>query len=198
MSLDYDFDASDLDEFLVEYVDGTMDPVVRGVFEEFLRVYPKVALHVDRLAGVRSQLCSLGDQCQCQAPPGFQDRLKQQLACENSTSALLEQYTPQLNLIALAFSITLLVLAVGLANDSREGDYAESIEAVEDTPRELVSLQTDIAWDARESMPHAHQISVADRFSAVFDRPVLMSVRHDLISLRPVVAHSASVIATLP
>ena len=71
MSLNYYFDSAELDEFLVEYVDGTMDPVVRGAFEEFLRVYPEVRTQVDRLASIRMELCKLGDHCQCHAPPGF-------------------------------------------------------------------------------------------------------------------------------
>ena len=48
---------TELDEFLAEYVDGSMDPTVRAVFEELMRVNPEVAERVCYLKHVRSELC---------------------------------------------------------------------------------------------------------------------------------------------
>ncbi|WP_243664019.1 anti-sigma factor family protein [Rhodothermus marinus] len=48
---------SDLDELLCEYVDGTMDPAVRQVFEEYLRTNPTLAHHVECLCRTRQLLC---------------------------------------------------------------------------------------------------------------------------------------------
>ena len=191
MSHGYDLDPSDLDEFLVEYVDGTMDPVVREAFEEFLRVYPEVAAHVDCLASVRTELCRLGDDCRCQAPPGFQARLKRQLACEMTGALSLEQWTPQLNMIALAFSITILMLAAGLSQVGSEdlADAApvepekvllETLETLETSPFALAEEESQ--W----KLSHVHQVSMASSFSAAFDRPMLMSVRHDFVAMKPV------------
>lgn len=58
-----------MDEFLCEYVDGTMDPVVLKAFEEYLRANPQMAEHV---------------QCLCQA----KRFLAQQAACPHATSEL--------------------------------------------------------------------------------------------------------------
>ncbi|MBO6574127.1 MAG: hypothetical protein JJ896_01825 [Rhodothermales bacterium] len=58
-----------LDEFLCEYVDGAMDPVVLKAFEEYLRANPQVAAHA---------------QCLCQA----KRLLSQSVACPHGTSEL--------------------------------------------------------------------------------------------------------------
>ena len=189
MSQNYCFDPTDLDEFLVEYVDGTMDPVVRGAFEEFMRVYPEVRAHVDCLSSVRSELCKLGDDCRCNAPPGFQDRLKRQLACEMSGSAALENWTPQLNMIALAFSITILMLSVGLSRISTDEvladeEYSEPVKVLVQSPP--VAFEELVVEDeSNRTISRTHQLTIASTFSASFDRPVLMSVRRDFIAMKP-------------
>ncbi len=203
MSLDYDFNSSDLDEFLVEYVDGTMDPVVREAFEEFLRVYPEVAEQVDCLASIRSQLCRLGDKCRCHAPPGFQARLKEQLLEETSRSdtVIAEAWLPHLNVVALAFSLTLLVLAVGLSASSPTYDSVEvasteldersvPLEPTRFSTREKptpdfyssIAISRDSYWNVSHTHPGSGEIHV----EAAFDRPVLLSVRRDIVAMRPV------------
>jgi len=216
MSLDYDFNASDLDEFLVEYVDGTMDPVVREAFEEFLRMYPDVAEQVDCLASVRSQLCRLGDKCRCHAPPGFQDRLKEHLLEESGKDVHVtaETWAPHLNAVALAFSLTLLLLAVGLATTVPSPENAESTEteAVDGSrvPLETSLVPDPLRTDLREfhgsitlarnshwSVSHTHPGSGEVHVEAAFDRPILLSVRRDMIAMRPV-SSRPSVVYGLP
>lgn len=72
--------SSGLDEFLCEYVDGTMDPVVRAAFEDYLRANPDLYEHIDCLRRTRSMLCRYG--CQMQAPPALQQRLRERLGEE--------------------------------------------------------------------------------------------------------------------
>lgn len=203
MSHNYDFDPSELDEFLVEYVDGTMDPVVRQAFEEFLRVYPEVRAEVDCLMSVRTELCRLGDDCRCKAPPGFQDRLRRQLACEASGGdGSLEHLTPQLNLIALAFSLTILALAVGLSRVEPLDSLA--VRTIEEPRKALAESPAALVWgessplEAEESeetdrltLSTVHQMSTASTFAAAFDRPVLLSVRRDFVAMKPVVMQVA-------
>lgn len=71
---------SPLDELLCEYVDGTMDPVVREAFEEYLCAHPELRDHIECLRHTRSLLCRYG--CSLHAPRGMQSRLRQQLAGE--------------------------------------------------------------------------------------------------------------------
>jgi hypothetical protein len=61
-----------MDEFLCEYVDGAMDPVVLEAFEEYLRANPSMAEHV---------------QCLCQA----KRFLSQQGSCPHATGRLQER-----------------------------------------------------------------------------------------------------------
>ena len=206
MSLDYDFNAADLDEFLVEYVDGTMDPVVQEAFEEFLRVYPEVAEQVDCLATVRSQLCRLGDKCRCHAPPGFQDRLKEHLVEESTKelSGIGGSWVLHLNTFALAFSFALLALAVAITASSpspESGDSAVAAEVVGDVtaPLEDVRLRTapighvldfdnsvaisrNAYWKVSHTRPSQGEFYV----EAAFERPVLLSVRRDAVTMQPV------------
>lgn len=198
MSHNYDFDPSELDEFLVEYVDGTMDPVVREAFEEFLRVYPEVHAEVERLMSVRTELCRLGDACRCKAPPGFQDRLKRQLACELAGGdGSLEHLTPQLNMIALAFSITILALAVGLsqvepldslaASSVEEPKKALVAEAPADANTDVPPLALEDKHRTRSTLSTLHQMTTSSTLAAAFDRPVLLSVRRDVVAMKPAV-----------
>ena len=69
------YDAPNLeDEFLCEYVDGTMDPLVRNAFEEYVRVNPGMEEHIECLRRTRRLLCRYA--CRCRAPSDLHDRLR--------------------------------------------------------------------------------------------------------------------------
>lgn len=46
-----------LDEWLCEYVDGTMDPSMEAVFEKYVEADPELKAHVERLRKTREMLC---------------------------------------------------------------------------------------------------------------------------------------------
>ena len=77
---DGDCSYSWLDEWLCEYVDGTMDRVVRQAFEEYLHTDPVLAQQVECLRCTRTLLCRHG--CQVHAPQGLQARVRRRLAWE--------------------------------------------------------------------------------------------------------------------
>ena len=56
-------DFHDLDEFLCEYVDGTIDPVVCDALEEYMRMNPRLADHVRELQHTREVLLCYGVRC---------------------------------------------------------------------------------------------------------------------------------------
>lgn len=110
-----DDDHSGLDdEFLCEYVDGTMDPVVRVAFEEYLQANPQVAEHVRRLRNTRQLLCQYG--CRCTAPQGLQARLRRELACEmvRAQMPLFPAVTSNLRSAAAFTSAMVVMLVVGM------------------------------------------------------------------------------------
>ena len=49
-----------LDEWLCEYVDGTMDPSLNAVFEQYVEANPELKAHVQRLKETRDLLCNCG------------------------------------------------------------------------------------------------------------------------------------------
>ena len=51
-----DDEFQDLDEFLVEYVDGTIDPVVSKALEEYMAANPRLVSHVENLKYTRDIL----------------------------------------------------------------------------------------------------------------------------------------------
>jgi len=46
-----------LDEWLCEYVDGTMDPSLEAVFEQYVEANPELKAHIERLQQTRDLLC---------------------------------------------------------------------------------------------------------------------------------------------
>ncbi len=68
------------DELLCEYVDGTMDPLIREVFEEYLGLNPDLREHVECLQNTRKLLCRYG--CRCHAPRDLHERLRREISCE--------------------------------------------------------------------------------------------------------------------
>lgn len=67
-----------LDEFLCEYVDGTMEAAARASFEEYLAQNPDLAAHVRGLVLTRSLLCS--QRACAHAPSTLQRRLQIEIA----------------------------------------------------------------------------------------------------------------------
>lgn len=55
-----DFPYEWLDEWLCEYVDGTMDPSLEAVFEQYVQANPELKAHVARLRETRELLCNCG------------------------------------------------------------------------------------------------------------------------------------------
>jgi anti-sigma factor RsiW len=112
----YDQDASlpnddELDEYLCEYVDGTMDPAVRKAFEEFLRANPELEAHVHRLERTRA-LCTR--QSCTHAPSGLQHRLRAEIARDLMGESGPVVYLPRLGHFAVLSSLVALATLIGV------------------------------------------------------------------------------------
>src|SRR5690606_16597214 len=102
------------DELLCEYVDGTMDPVVREVFEEYLDANPEIKEHVECLRDTRQLLCRYG--CRCHAPRDLHDRLKRRITFDLSFHPVSFQWTVGDRLKGATMSSAFaLLLVIGLA-----------------------------------------------------------------------------------
>ena len=103
-----------LDEFLCEYADGTMDPSVQKVFEEYLLANPQLADHAEQLRCTHELLCLHG--CRLRAPEGLQARVRQRLSCEmmEAQRGALSKATSHLGTLTLFASVTAVMLVVGM------------------------------------------------------------------------------------
>jgi hypothetical protein len=125
-----------------------------------------------------------------------------------------ESLLPHLNTVAVAFSLTLLVLAVGLTASAPSAEVAAStpIEAVASQPQLLeaslaseilhdhsadLNRSTTLLSDAHWHVSHTHPGSGEIHVEAAFDRPTLLSVRRDVVTMRPV-SNRSSALYSLP
>jgi len=109
---DEEHDFSELDEWLCEYVDGAIDPVVREALEEYMQANPALAIHVERLRQTRSLLCRYG--CRHHAPRSLQPRLRRRLASEyvQETQPLLTHLNNPLITLASICSVVAVLLII--------------------------------------------------------------------------------------
>ena len=159
-----------LDEYLCEYVDGEMDPVVRHVFEELVRSDPDLASHVSCLCKVRDVLRS---QCQCaRAPAGFVPRLSGRIVRED-VSAWVPSDAPALRWSggSIVTTLALLVLAAMLA--AQEPQQTRTAAAGEDTAQ--ISLVYSGLLDPRGLFRSAPNRGPAP--SGIDARPMLVKSR---------------------
>lgn len=112
---DDDWFCETLDELMCEYVDGTMDPDVRVVFEEFLTANPEIAAKAGCLKKTRSLLCQYG--CHVEAPKGLHTRLRSRLAWEmlqNQPKPLMAETAEKMAPFVTMTSAVVVVVFVGL------------------------------------------------------------------------------------
>lgn len=108
----YDQPDDQLDEFLCEYVDGTMDPAVRNAFEEFLEANPSLAAHADCLCRTRSMLCSYGGR---HGRASLEAQIRHRVAFELDRKNRVEAtYLSRLGKAAMATSFVSLFLIIGM------------------------------------------------------------------------------------
>ncbi len=113
-----EYDFADLDEWLCEYVDGTIDPVVCRALEEYMQHNPELASHVERLRETRHLLCQYG--CSYQAPRGLQPRLRRRLATEivQESQPILGSSTLHVVTIATITSVVAILLMFSTSSET--------------------------------------------------------------------------------
>jgi anti-sigma factor RsiW len=79
-----------LDEWLCEYVDGTMDPSVEAVFEQYVEANPELKAHVERLRQTRELLRG------CEDANGSSTQTAVEVTCEVKEGLLTDSSAPDL------------------------------------------------------------------------------------------------------
>ena len=106
----------DLDEFLCEYVDGTIDPVVRTALEEYMCMNPRLADHVRELQQTREMLQCYGSRCCKESNPESFRQQKSEKELDNRNSPSYNYRT--LFSIAVAALISFAVLQLDKSNQT--------------------------------------------------------------------------------
>ncbi len=125
------YDPSNLeDEFLCEYVDGTMDPLVRHVFEEYVRVNPGMEEHIEELRNTRRLLCRYA--YRCQAPSDLHRRLRKCIPCDAARPVRPARPSPAIaqgaakSATMSSYAITvILMLGLALGVSGMESEYGK-------------------------------------------------------------------------
>ena len=176
-----EYDFADLDEWLCEYVDGTIDPVVCKALEEYMDHNPELASHVERLRETRHLLCQYG--CSYQAPRGLQPRLRRRLATEivQESQPILGASAVHLVAIATITSVVAFLLIFGSSNDtvSTTPVTANQSTKVQEAPSRLRSLAP-----SRRATP-LNTLSNSKYFSQFARQPATLSRAHLSPSLYP-------------
>jgi anti-sigma factor RsiW len=75
-----------LNEWLCEYVDGTMDPSLRRVFEKYVEANPDLKAHIERLRHTRELLCQcrqpVDDDVPESVPESVRARVREKVECD--------------------------------------------------------------------------------------------------------------------
>lgn len=174
-----------LNEWLCEYVDGTMDPSVRAVFEEYLEANPELAEHVERLCRTRSLLCQCKEQRRSPSDD-LQARLRQQAEREmmQESVSFLTEGNARLRMAAAVGSVMVVMLAVGVvvgASFFGEVPPSQQQEVVADAPASEAPQQASSGGDLRLNRPsfsgrRAPQLMPLARTPTLQDQSPLMRI----------------------
>lgn len=173
-----------LDEFMCEYVDGTMDPAVRAAFEEYLQANPGLAAHVRCLCQTRSMLCSYGGR---HAGATLEEQIRQRVAGELDRKARVEHtFQMRLGRAAMATSFFSLLLILGMmaglsSSDSGVPRFASTFWS---EPQDSMALPSDNRFAPSGAVP-LEQVS-QPKWSVMGGPSVLPA-----IDMRPIGFHKA-------
>lgn len=168
---DEDCPYSWLNEWLCEYVDGTMDPSLEAVFEEYIRANPELEAHIERLKRTQQLL----EQCSNDPPPDaapdkvcaqVQRRVESEMlrSTESMRGVVAKRpFAALVSSMAVALVIGLVAGATFLASPSTTN-----------------SASSAVASDALQTLERAAQSTQASRMidvSRMLDQPAVAPLR---------------------
>lgn len=130
-----------LDEWLCEYVDGTMDPALEKVFRTYVEANPELKAHVARLRETRDLLseCSgpkpLSDEACQRACDRVQRRVCGRVECDMLRSQVsLESVVEKRSAVVAGLTLSTVALVLGLFTGALLFGPSPSATAVADAP----------------------------------------------------------------
>lgn len=177
-----------LDEFLCEYVDGTMDSAVREAFEEFLEANPSLADHVRCLCRTRNMLCSYGGR---HGRASLEAQIRHRVAFELDRKSRVEAtYLSRLGKAAMATSVVSLFLILGMMATISTVESRGPVTLTATGQMELqdsMALPSDAPHMPVGSVPLEQAMNTPPRWSVMGTATVLPA-----IDMSPIGYHRAS------
>jgi anti-sigma factor RsiW len=138
-----------LDEWLCEYVDGTMDPALAAIFEQYVEANPDLKAHVESLRETRRLLCECGRPAElsCEARERACNRVQEKV-CSQVESDLLQSRAPlstvldHSTVLVAGLSMSTVALILGLfAGAVLFGPSTAPPPTASDTPERIDRLE---------------------------------------------------------
>jgi len=166
-----------LDEWLCEYVDGTMDPSVEAVFEQYVEANPELKAHVERLRQTRELLCGCDAPNSSSTDPQWEGRKAEEALQEATAVRPGETEGRSAAVMGLVSSVAVALVVGFLAGsvlvDPATFSPAPTISAVEErTPSQEAVREEAPPRPAASSTPALRsRISSFSADESVFSRP---------------------------
>ncbi len=171
-----------LDEFLCEYVDGTMDPAVRAAFEEFLEANPPLAAHARCLCRTRTMLCSYGGR---HRRVSMESQIRARVMADLDRSCRRESIVlSRLGALAMATSVASIVFILGMLIPFTTMDTRQTMVRAALEPQPNAILPSDAPHDAIGSLLAGYPEDSASHWMATGPSTVLPAIDMSPIGFR--------------
>lgn len=145
-----------LDEWLCEYVDGTMDPSLEAIFEQYVEANPELKAHVQRLKKTRELLCERSfppPSSEAEPPPALsEDLVPSSPSASSSSPKLRDRPLVVLGMVSSVTAALVIGFVLGATTVPPTLSSASSATAVE-RPRTSRSSSSPESEGTRESIP---------------------------------------------
>ncbi len=150
-----------LDEWLCEYVDGTMDPSVEAVFEQYVEANPELRAHIERLRQTRELLCG-GEDTGAPPPtaPMEAAREVEEDLLRDAAPELLASEETSRSVVALGLASS---IAVALVVGFLAGSMLVEPSTLSSGPATAIERQAAPSEGRDEASPRRAQPTEADR-----------------------------------
>jgi len=157
-----------IDEWLCEYVDGTMDPSLEAVFEQYVEANPELKAHIERLQQTRDLLSECGRSRAPSPDAEPEPRMDEGPASPPASASVSDTVRNRpvvaagmVSSIALAFVVGLLVGATMMRPASPVSSTAPSVDRVTRSAPPPQRLQPAVQED-RPLRPRAAPFAASD------------------------------------
>lgn len=158
-----------LDEWLCEYVDGTMDPSLEAIFEQYVEANPDLKAHVNRLKETRRLLCECG--LPRDASAEMKDEICSEVESDSPSSPPLPDLLQDRPAAALGLASSVAVaLVIGFLVGATVGPTSLSLSSTSPSPSHTESrVSAPPPLESTHGSPYAPSVPLLQRSASSTD-----------------------------